>query len=103
MVEDSKAHQIYGTLEISERHRHRYEVNNDYRERLIEAGLIISGASPNGELVEMIELSDHPWFVATQAHPEFKSKPYQAHPLFKSFILAAMTKREESAKMSTPI
>ena len=103
LVEDSKAHQIYGTLEISERHRHRYEVNNDYRERLIEAGLIISGASPNGELVEMIELSDHPWFVATQAHPEFKSKPYQAHPLFKSFIFAAMTKREESAKMSTPI
>ena len=96
---DSKAHEIYGQTEISERHRHRYEVNNDYRDQLEKAGLIISGTSPDGELVEMVELSDHPWFIATQAHPEFKSKPFQAHPLFKSFIAAAMTKREKSAKV----
>lgn len=99
LKEGSKAHEIYGTLEISERHRHRYEVNNAYRDALGQAGLIISGTSPDGELVEMVELSDHPWFVATQAHPEFKSKPFQAHPLFKSFIEAAMTKREKSAKI----
>ena len=99
LTEGSKAHQIYGQVEISERHRHRYEVNNEYRKQLSEAGLIISGTSPDGELVEMVELNDHPWFVATQAHPEFKSKPFQAHPLFKSFIEAAMTKREKSAKL----
>ena len=99
LVEGSKAHQIYGSTEISERHRHRYEVNNEYRERLTKAGLTISGTSPDGELVEMIELRDHPWFVATQAHPEFKSKPYEAHPLFKSFIEAAVTKRDQSAKV----
>ena len=99
LTEGSRAHQIYGQVEISERHRHRYEVNNKYRKQLSEAGLIISGTSPDGELVEMVELSDHPWFVATQAHPEFKSKPFQAHPLFKSFIEAAMTKREKSAKL----
>ena len=99
LTEGSKAHQIYGQVDISERHRHRYEVNNEYRQQLSEAGLIISGTSPDGELVEMVELIDHPWFVATQAHPEFKSKPFQAHPLFKSFIEAAMTKREKSAKL----
>ena len=98
LEEGSKAHSIYGTLEIEERHRHRYEVNNSYRDNLISAGLVISGTSPDGELVEMIEIDDHPWFIATQAHPEFKSKPYAPHPLFKNFIAAAMTKREESAK-----
>ena len=99
LTEGSKAHEIYGTTMISERHRHRYEVNNDYRERLHQAGLVISGTSPDGELVEMVELADHPWFIATQAHPEFKSKPYEAHPLFKSFIEAAVTKREQSSKV----
>jgi CTP synthase len=98
LEEGSKAHTIYGSLEIEERHRHRYEVNNSYRDDLISAGLVISGTSPDGELVEMIEIADHPWFVATQAHPEFKSKPYAPHPLFKNFIAVAMTKREESAK-----
>lgn len=99
LIEGSKAHDIYGTTMISERHRHRYEVNNDYREQLHQAGLVISGTSPDGELVEMVELADHPWFIATQAHPEFKSKPYEAHPLFKSFIEAAVTKREQSSKV----
>ena len=99
LAEGSKAHEVYGLTNISERHRHRYEVNNEYRDALTAAGLVISGTSPDGELVEMIELADHPWFIATQAHPEFKSKPYEAHPLFKSFIAATMTKREKSAKV----
>ena len=98
LIEGSKAHEIYQKCEIEERHRHRYEVNNHYREALLSSGLVISGTSPDGELVEMVEITDHPWFVATQAHPEFKSKPYDPHPLFKSFISAAITKREEAAK-----
>jgi CTP synthase len=93
LTEGSRAHQIYQSLNIAERHRHRYEVNNTYRAQLIEAGLVISGTSPDGELVEMVELADHPWFVATQAHPEFKSKPYEAHPLFESFVAAAAQRR----------
>ncbi len=85
----SKAHEIYQADEISERHRHRYEVSNAYRSRLIEAGLILSGLSPDEKLVEMIELKNHPWFVAVQFHPEFKSRPRNPHPLFESFIKAA--------------
>jgi CTP synthase len=85
----SKAHQAYGALEISERHRHRYEVNNDYRDRLAQHGLIFSGTSPDGRLVEMIELGDHPYYVGCQFHPEFKSRPQQPAPLFRSFIGAA--------------
>ena len=80
--------------EISERHRHRYEVNNAYRPQLEEAGMRISGTSPDGNLVEMIELPSHPWFVATQAHPELKSRPDQPHPLFASFVGAAMERRD---------
>ncbi|MCL2825794.1 MAG: CTP synthase [Eggerthellaceae bacterium] len=80
----------YGQEEVSERHRHRLEVNNDYRERLQEAGLVISGVSPDGRLVEMIELPDHPWFVACQGHPEFKSRPTRPHPLFRDFIAASI-------------
>jgi CTP synthase len=80
---------IYGATEISERHRHRYEVNPQYVERLAERGLGISGLSPDGRLVEMIELADHPWFVACQFHPELKSRPTRPHPLFASFIEAA--------------
>ncbi len=85
----SKAYEIYGSEKISERHRHRYEVNNDYREALISAGMILSGLSPDGHIVEMCEIKDHPWFVATQAHPEFKSRPNKPHPLFAGFIKAA--------------
>jgi CTP synthase len=83
----------YGTREVSERHRHRYEVNNAYREKLAAAGLVISGSSPDGRLVEFIELdrSLHPYFVATQAHPELKSRPTRAHPLFRGLIDAALT------------
>jgi len=88
--EGSLAHKIYGSTIISERHRHRYEVNIHYKEQLEEAGLIISGLSPDGELPEIIELKDHPWFVGVQFHPEFKSRPFASHPLFKSFIEAAI-------------
>lgn len=85
----SKAYEIYGSEKISERHRHRYEVNNDYREALISGGMTLSGLSPDGHIVEMCEIKDHPWFVATQAHPEFKSRPNKPHPLFAGFIKAA--------------
>jgi CTP synthase len=81
----------YGESIIYERHRHRYEVNNTYREKLQQAGLVISGLSPDERLVEMIELKDHPWFVASQGHPEFKSRPTRSHPLFRDFVRAAIT------------
>lgn len=90
LKEGSLAKQLYGIQEISERHRHRYEVNNDYREALTEAGLMLSGISPDGKIIEMIEISKHPYFIATQAHPEFKSRPDQAHPLFKGLVEAAI-------------
>src|SRR4051794_8115584 len=83
------AHKIYGLLEISERHRHRYEFNREYEEPLVAGGLRISGATPDGTYVEMIELPDHPHFIGCQFHPEFKSKPLEPHPLFKSFVGAA--------------
>lgn len=88
--EGSKAREIYGTKQISERHRHRFEVNNSFREALEAKGWIPSGTSPDGNLVEIIELQDHPWFVAVQFHPEFKSNPRNSHPLFQSFIKAAL-------------
>jgi CTP synthase len=90
------AHRLYGSTRISERHRHRYEVNNDYRERLIEAGLVVSGVSPDYRLVEMIELPNHPFFVATQAHPEFKSRPNRPHPLFLGLVEAAIQRQSQS-------
>ena len=88
--ENSKAFQLYGSKDITERHRHRYEVNNDYRQELTENGMLLSGFSPDGRIVEMIEIPSHPWFVATQAHPEFKSRPNRPHPLFKGFIEASL-------------
>jgi CTP synthase len=94
--EGTRAHAIYGELEIAERHRHRYEFNNDYRDRLQEAGLVLSGLSPDGGLVEMIELPDHPFFIASQFHPEFKSKPFRVHPLFRAFVEAALRRRAEA-------
>ena len=90
----SLAEALYGECEISERHRHRYEVNNAYREALQEKGMRLSGLSPDGRIVEMIELPEHPFFIATQAHPEFKSRPDKAHPLFKGFIAAAAERKE---------
>jgi CTP synthase len=89
----SRANQAYGTLEISERHRHRYEVNNVYRDILAEHGMRFSGLSPDNNLVEIIEVPDHPWFVGCQFHPELKSRPMRPHPLFAAFIAAAKVRR----------
>ncbi|MBF0623137.1 MAG: CTP synthase [Magnetococcales bacterium] len=90
LKEGTLAARVYGTLEISERHRHRYEFNNRYREQLADAGMVFSGLSPDGELAEVIELPDHPFFIASQFHPEFKSRPRSSHPLFTAFIKAAL-------------
>ena len=89
----SRAAQIYGTTEVSERHRHRYEVSNAYRDVLAEYGMRCSGLSPDGSLVEMIELPDHPWYVGCQFHPELKSRPTRPHPLFASFVRAGLDQR----------
>ena len=86
----TQAYAAYQTEEISERHRHRYELNNQYRQQLCDAGLVLSGLSPDGSLVEMVELRDHPWFIAVQFHPEFKSRPQNPHPLFQAFIKASL-------------
>ena len=96
LKEGSLAAAVYGAQEISERHRHRYEFNNDYRERLEQAGLVLSGLSPDGRLVEVIELPDHPWFAACQFHPELKSRPNRAHPLFREFVAASMERKRKA-------
>ncbi len=93
--EGTVAYGLYGKKDISERHRHRYEVNNDYREVLKENGMTLSGISPDGRIVEMIEIEDHPFYVATQAHPEFKSRPDKPHPLFRGFVEKAVARKEK--------
>jgi CTP synthase len=85
---------------IFERHRHRYEVNNLYRERLVDAGLVVSGTFEEGRLVEIVELPDHPWFVASQFHPEFKSRPTRPAPLFREFVGAAATRSSERSRVA---
>jgi CTP synthase len=90
LIKDTLAHEAYQQVDISERHRHRYEFNNDLRGRLEESGLVISGTSPKGDLVEIVELQGHPWFLGCQFHPEFKSRPMDPHPLFKAFIKASL-------------
>ena len=92
LVEGSLVREAYGEPYVEERHRHRYEVSNDYRRRLEEAGLVFSGTSPDGRLVEFVELprEAHPFFVGTQAHPELRSRPTRAHPLFRAFVGAAL-------------
>ena len=98
IVDGTLAHQVYGKKKISEWHRHRYEFNNRYRRQIEKAGMVFSGVSPDSELVEMIEIPSHPWFIASQFHPEFKSKPLTCHPLFKGFIRAALAyKRQRGA------
>jgi CTP synthase len=92
--ENSLAFEAYQQVQISERHRHRYEFNNEFMDRLKENGMIISGTSPSGELVEIIEINDHPWFLGCQFHPEFKSRPMTPHPLFRDFIKASLQKSE---------
>ena len=90
----TKAYELYGSEEIHERHRHRYEVNNDFRRILVDKGMTLSGLSPDGRIVEMIELKDHPFFIGTQAHPELKSRPNRPHPLFRGFVEAALHRHE---------
>ena len=101
LSEHSLAARVYGKRKISERHRHRYEFNNAYRDQLTKAGLILSGVSPDESLVEIVELADHPWFIGCQFHPEFKSRPFDCHPLFKGFIRAAQQRSAEIHK--TPL
>jgi CTP synthase len=93
---DRLARRAYGADLIHERHRHRYEFNNDYRKAFEQKGLIATGTSPDGVIVEIVELRGHPWFVAVQFHPEFQSKPTRAHPLFRDFIGAALGRSQSS-------
>ena len=95
LTEGTKAHEVYGTNLIYERHRHRWEFNNKYRTEMVNAGLVLSGTSPDDRLVEIVELKDHPWFVGCQFHPEFKSRPTKAHPLFKGLIKTALELKGE--------
>jgi len=90
LTRKTKAFEAYKKLEISERHRHRYEFNNQFRETLAKGGLTFSGIFPQGKLVEIIEITSHPWFLACQFHPEFKSRPMNPHPLFKQFIKSTL-------------
>lgn len=98
LKDGSRTRQVYGKPEISERHRHRYEVNNSFRDKLEKAGLVIAGASPDNSLVEIIELTDHPWFIGVQFHPEFQSTPKTPHPLFTAFVAAALAQRSALEK-----
>ena len=100
IVEGSLAHRLYGELEISERHRHRFEFNNEYRERLREAGLVPSGRHPELDLVEIVEVPEHPFFVGVQFHPEFQSRPLAPHPIFRGFVAAALARSRESQSAS---
>lgn len=103
LVAGTTAAHAYGTEIVYERHRHRYEFNNNFRQPLEEAGLVASGLSPDGRLVEITELRDHPWMVACQFHPEFKSRPDYPHPLFLGFIGAAKETLVEGAQTSLPL
>lgn len=100
LVTGSLAARLYGTETIRERHRHRYEVNNQYRAQLEAAGLLVSGINTELNLVEMVELTDHPYFIACQFHPEFQSKPFAPHPLFAGFVRSAVELRDKS---TTPV
>jgi CTP synthase len=97
LAEGTRAHEVYGAATIHERHRHRYEVNNHYRDHLVEHGLVVSGTFQQGRLVEIVELVDHPWFVASQFHPEFKSRPTRPAPLFREFVGAALARARARA------
>jgi len=90
LIPDTLAAKAYKKEEVSERHRHRYEFNNEFKDALVDAGMVVSGTSPDGQLVEIVELADHPWFLGCQFHPEFKSRPMDCHPLFRDFVRAAL-------------
>jgi len=100
---NTRAYEAYGTDKIVERHRHRFEVNNKYRDQLAAEGLVFSGKNPERDLVEMVELPGHPWFVACQFHPEFCSRPYRAHPLFREFIRAAKERMQKKIHSSAEV
>jgi CTP synthase len=97
LVEGSRARELYGKASVNERHRHRYEFNDDYKARFHEAGLVVSGTSPDGSLAEIVEIPTHPFFLAVQFHPEFQSKPRQAHALFSGFVAATLKRAQEQA------
>ena len=101
LAQGSRSYQAYGKSQVSERHRHRYEFNNDYRELLESAGLRLVGQSPDKRLVEIVEIPAHPWFVGVQFHPELKSRPTKAHPLFREFVRASVEYREERVVRQT--
>jgi len=101
LVPGSFAHKAYGKLEISERHRHRYEFNRDYEKALVAAGLRITGRTPDENYVEIVEAPEHPWFLGCQFHPEFKSKPLEPHPLFAAFIGAALENKKNKMRPAT--
>jgi CTP synthase len=100
LEEGTRARDTYGEAVVHERHRHRYEVNNQLRPRLVEAGLVVSGTFQGGRLVEIVELPDHPWFVASQFHPEFKSRPTRPAPLFREFVGAAAERARQRGRVS---
>jgi CTP synthase len=102
LAEETRAREIYGEAVIKERHRHRYEVNNHYRQQLVDAGLVVSGTYLGGHLVEIVELRDHPWFVASQFHPEFKSRPTRPAPLFREFVGAALARANARREVVVP-
>jgi CTP synthase len=102
LARGSRAAEIYGQPEVSERHRHRYEVSNAYRDLFVQHGMKLSGLSPDGQLVEIVELTTHPWFIGCQFHPELQSRPTRPHPLFAGFIAAAAkAKRNRRASQGT--
>ena len=102
LQEGSRAAAAYGETVVYERHRHRFEFNNHYREPMAAAGMVFSGTSPNGRLVEIIELRDHPFFIASQFHPEFRSRPSTPHPLFRDFVRAACERAGIEGALPTP-
>src|SRR5437870_2948295 len=102
VAEGTRAREAYGEPIVHERHRHRYEVNNHYRPQLVEAGLVVAGTVYEGRLVEIVELPDHPWFVASQFHPEFKSRPTRPAPLFREFVGAALARARQRADVAVP-
>ncbi|MCA3747567.1 MAG: gamma-glutamyl-gamma-aminobutyrate hydrolase family protein, partial [Rubrobacter sp.] len=102
LAEGSVVAGAYGATEITERHRHRYEVNNAYRDVLEDAGMVFSGTSPDGRLVEIAEIRDHPFFIGSQFHPEFKSRPLRPHPLFYGFVGACLGAAEQAGRVAAP-
>lgn len=102
LFEGTKLSEIYNSLSIYERHRHRYEVSNAYRDRLVEAGLVVAGVTPDGALVESVQWPDHSWGIGVQFHPEFRSRPTAAHPLFQSFVAAAL-RRQRAARSESEV